>query len=95
MATTTRHTPKASKIQQAYLMAQPTRKLFPADCRCMEVTKDKQYGILWERWLTPAGVSFVVFATPSWCEVFRPVSPSNQLDRYEADITAFIAEPRA
>jgi hypothetical protein len=66
-------TQKLTKIQEAYQRAEMLRRSLGKLGRCMEATEDKKYGILWERWLVGA-TSIVVFSTPSWTEVFKPLT---------------------
>jgi hypothetical protein len=80
---------KFSKVAQAYEKATTIRyALHAMRARCMEVTED-ECGILWERWVTPNGVSMVVFATPQWFEVFVPLkdwqATIESMKRREAD----------
>lgn len=46
---------------------------------CREVTEDKA-GILWERWVLPSGTSAILFATPSWWDVFLPAHDGISID---------------
>lgn len=86
---------RMTKVAQAYERSKVAREaLFDANCRAMECTEDK-CGIVWERFVTPAGVSLILFATPSWWDVYAPLSPSNLTDETVAAIKSKAAEPRA
>lgn len=59
----------------------------------MEVTEDK-CGILWERWLTPNGDSLILFATPSWYDVFVPLTNGVRHIDVASAIDAFVKTAR-
>jgi hypothetical protein len=63
---------RKTKVAEAYDRAKPVRDHLCQIGRCMEVTEDK-CGILWERWLV-GQTQIVLFSTPSWTEVFAPVT---------------------
>lgn len=84
---------KRTKIMDAYAFAKPVRDVLHEQCRCMEVTEDKA-GIVWERWLTPAGVSLVFFGTPTWCDVFAPFSHEMGSAKWLEELRLMIASPR-
>jgi hypothetical protein len=66
-------TVKLTKIQECYQRSQTLRSNLGKLGRCMEVVEDKKYGVLFERWVI-GRTSVVLFSTPSWTEVFRPVT---------------------
>lgn len=79
---------KLSPVAQAYERSKIGRRaLFDADCRAMECTEDKA-GIVWERFITPQGRSIILFATPSWWDVFEPVTDEATNDATVAAIKA-------
>lgn len=86
---------KLSKIAQAYERCKIGRDaLHAVGARCMEVTEDKA-GIVWERYylLKPDGdsnkvVNIVLFATPSWWDVFTPITEDQTNDGTVAAIKA-------
>lgn len=61
-----------TKVAQAYERAKPIRDTLFKIGQCMEVTEDKA-GILWERWIVGKR-SVILFATPHWCDVYRPMT---------------------
>lgn len=82
-----------SKINEAYTKAAPTREILSNNgCRCMEVTEDKQYGILWERWIAPGGRSIIVYATPHWSDVFCAVSQETKTEAYNTALREFLKQ---
>ena len=73
---------KLSAVAEAYARAKPVRDLLFSfqhehKAQCMEATEDK-CGIVWERWLietkSTGMVSVVLFATPSWWDLFAPIT---------------------
>lgn len=66
-------TQKLTKIQEAYQRCEKLRNCLHKLGRCMEVVEDKKYGVLFERWVV-GRASVVLFSTPSWTEVFKPVT---------------------
>ena len=86
-----------SKISQAYAKCQPARDaLHEMDAVCMERTEDKA-GIVWERWYVQTSlptevqqrvVNVIVFATPTWWDVFTPISDSGEIAATIAAIKA-------
>lgn len=80
---------KLSKVAQAYERSKIGRNaLIAAGARSMEVTEDK-CGIVWERFIVgPNGTSVVLFATPSWWEVFSPLTTDATNDGTIAAINA-------
>lgn len=81
-------TGKLSPVQQAYVRCEAAHKaLREIDAMCMEATEDKR-GILWERWIicTPptvvqgSHVSLILFATPSWWDIFAPLTEDTKVD---------------
>jgi hypothetical protein len=66
-------TQKLTKMQEAYQRCEMMRRSLGKLGRCMEVTEDKKYGILWERWLV-GKTSVVLLSTPDWTEVFKPLT---------------------
>lgn len=82
---------KMSKVAQAYERSKVGRQaLRDTGARCMEVTEDK-CGIVWERYiLGSTGVSVVLFATPSWWDVFKPVTQDGSNDATVAAIKALV-----
>lgn len=73
-------TRKLSKVAEAYERCHEGRdQLIESGYRCMEVTEDK-CGILWERWITPNGISVILFATPHSWDIFSPLSHSPRND---------------
>lgn len=82
---------KLSKVAQAYERCKVARSaLTDAGGACMEVTEDKA-GILWERWVMPGGVSLILFATPTWFDVYAPLTNSNKMHDVVARIAAVAA----
>jgi len=81
---------KLTPVAQAYQRSKVVRDaLVHMGAKCMEVTEDK-CGIVWERWVIttsdPASMhghhmSLIVFATPSWWDVFRPVSAASDVEQ--------------
>ena len=75
---------KLSKVAQAYERCKEARKaLMDLDTRVMETTEDK-CGIVWERHLLARGpmgadaISVILMATPSWWDIYCPVSVSTK-----------------
>lgn len=68
-------------MHDTYNRCEPMRKAFSdMDARCMEVTEEKKYGILWERWVLPNGKSAVLWATPFGWDVFLPAGDTNSTE---------------
>ena len=82
---------KLSKVAQAYERSKPARDaLHSAGARCMEVTEDK-CGIVWERYIGgPHGTSIILFATPSWWNVFSPITDDPTIAGTVASIKALM-----
>ena len=86
-----------SKVAQAYTRCKPARDALTAvGAVCMEVTEDKS-GIVWERWYVQTSlptevqqrvVNVIVFATPSWWDVFVPINAGNEVEATVAAIKA-------
>ena len=81
-------TTKRSPVTAAYVRCEAAHKaLREIDARCMETTEDK-CGIVWERWIisTPptvvqgSHVSLILFATPSWWDIFVPLTKDGSID---------------
>lgn len=71
-------TKKLSAVAQAYERAKPARDVLHRIGRCVEVTEDKS-GVLWERWLI-GQTQVVLFSTPDWAEVFKPLTSAVEWD---------------
>lgn len=92
-----------SKVQQAYAKCKPARDaLCKVGGRLMECAEDKA-GIVWERWYVQTSgpleiqqevINVIVFATPTWWDVFIPAVRSNKIDDSVAAILA-LAPTRA
>ena len=84
---------KLSPVAQAYERSKIGREaLFDLHARAMECTEDKA-GIVWERFVLPdTGHSVILFATPSWWDIFATIDSSNMTD---ATIDALKALARA
>lgn len=65
--------PKLSPVAEAYQRSKAGREALLRTCRAMECTEDK-CGIVWERFVTRAGVSLILVATPHWWDVYAPVT---------------------
>lgn len=84
---------KNTEVMKAYDRSRPGREaLFDNGCRSMECTEDKA-GIVWERFVTPHGVSLILFATPSWWEVFCPLTSNATVHATVAAIIAVTKKP--
>lgn len=77
---------RLSQVAQAHQRSKHAREFLLSNCRPMECTEDKS-GIVWERFVTPAGESLVLVATPHWWDVYAPVTES----RLTIDVIAAIA----
>jgi hypothetical protein len=92
------------KLQEAYAKCKPARDaLHEADAVLMECTEDKA-GIVWERWYIQTSdplcqqqevINVVVFATPTWWDVFVPIVRSQQTADTLAAIKALAYTPKA
>jgi hypothetical protein len=82
---------RKTKVAEAYERAKMIRDVLHRIGRCMEVTEDKA-GILWERWLV-GQTSVILFSTPSWTEVFRPVTDDMTWAGTTRALEALAAEP--
>lgn len=69
---------KLSPVQEAYKRSEETRRLIcELGGRSMECTEDK-CGIVWERFiLGPNAQSVILYATPSWYDVFSSIAPDD------------------
>jgi hypothetical protein len=84
------------KIAEAYKRSQIGRTaLNKINARCMEVTEDK-CGIVWERYIIQvspnSSKNLILFATPSWWDVFVPLETSGSNDSLVAAIKALVDE---
>jgi hypothetical protein len=66
---------KINKVTQAYDRCAAVREALSDNGKCVEITEDKA-GILWERYVLHNGRSAILFATPSWYDVFVPATDS-------------------
>lgn len=62
-----------SKIAEAYKRAKPVHNELHRVGRCMEITEDEKYGIVWELWLVGRS-QVAVYATPNYTEIFSPIT---------------------
>lgn len=69
---------KLTPVQQAYERSKETRSLIcQLGARSMECTEDK-CGVVWERFIIgPNGQSVILYATPSWYDVFSSIAPDD------------------
>jgi hypothetical protein len=82
---------RKTKVADAYERAKLIRDVLIRLGRCMEVTEDK-CGILWERWLV-GQTSVILFSTPSWTEVFKPVTDDMTWEGTIRALEPLAAEP--
>lgn len=77
-------------IHAACKRAEPTRRLIcEKGGRSIECVQDK-CGIHVERFIVAGGRSLILYATPDWCDVYRPVHDGNSLADFHAALAAFI-----
>jgi len=84
-----------SPVAEAYERSNAGRQaLFGSGCRPMECTEDKA-GIVWERFVTQAGESLILVATPHWWDVYKSVEPELGITTATVDeIRALASKPR-
>lgn len=80
----------AKLVAQAYQRCEAGRRALLECAQPMECTEDK-CGIVWERFVTPRGESLILFATPSWWDVYAPLCASGLI----VDVVAAIKERAA
>ena len=83
---------KLSKVAQAYERCKIARKALREHACSMEVTEDK-CGIVWERWcivVDGRSMSLILFATPSWYEVFRPLTDDQRNEAIPEALAALV-----
>lgn len=77
---------KTTKIMQCYERASEIRHSLLQNGRLMEANEDRKYGILWERYVIE-GKSYVLFATPDYVELFKPIFTDGHIHTYDEYIT--------
>ena len=78
---------KLSPVARAYQRSQQPRQILNRVAQPMECTEDK-CGIVWERWhlATADRPQIIMFATPSYYEVFRQMSNEKRIDEYMKEL---------